>query len=122
MDIPSWCRVGQKVVCVDDKTPFGRKHNLIAEGAEYEIERVKAPYIVLTGVALSFPASSRGWNYKRFKPLTSQPSKAEQDAKLFNSWLTDLPTPEQLAMEQAHEEKELARALAFDAARGKAGA
>jgi hypothetical protein len=94
--LPSWARVGAKVVCVDaagsgaDKTP-------LTEGATYTIRSVTPALTLSTtcaGIRLAEITNgicARGWewhyNITRFRPLVDDEAQ-ERDAAMFRKLLT----------------------------------
>lgn len=78
MSIPSWAKVGAKVVCVDDSydcTGAG-KEPLITAGTVYTVESISDPYIRLLEVEGAFSRYG-GYRWRRFRPLVTR--SQEQD-------------------------------------------
>lgn len=73
--IPSWARVGAKVVCVDaSPPPFGWSRDPLVAQAIYQIEAIEVDH---TGVGLFLVeaktlSTTRGYWANRFRPLITQ--------------------------------------------------
>lgn len=143
MDIPSWCRVGQKVVCVNGEPMDGAAYDVLPEtGGVYTIRRVQANFLFGTPARIRehaiwldeiirLPKVDFPFGLCRFKPLTDTPSKAEQDIELFLKIANSAPSERELDAAKEREqalkkeelaEYEMAQALARAAAHGRGGA
>jgi hypothetical protein len=89
-DIPSWARVGAKVVCINDRQqefdPSSLKWDALDAGQVYTISGVwgglgAGARIMLAGSQVRF-----GFYVRRFRPLVTDEQKAA-DLALFKSWL-----------------------------------
>lgn len=86
--IPSWARVGAKVVCVDDKAIDGGSFPL-TKGRIYVIASVKGKWLRVTDDRNRVG----GWHYSHFRPLIVRKTEAE-DLAMFRNIAGATPEPD----------------------------
>jgi hypothetical protein len=93
MSVPSWCRVGQRVVCIRDDWDRGYGEVTPLEGETYTIRSVevdeghvwfKLVEIVNTPRPYSQGVYETDWDYENFRPVVDDKSDNEIESRLYH--------------------------------------